>query len=201
MANKLIKMINIKQILRRLHQGESCNSIAEDLRVHKRSIRSYRRLFEVEGYSIEQALLMPETELTVLINARKPRSTPHTGKRYAVLESRFDYYCGQLKRTGVTLQLLWEEYRAEHTQGYGYSQFAHHVGQYRNRHKLSMHLQHIPGEVLQLDFAGDKLSYIDEQTGELIACEVLVCTLPFSGYSLAIALPSQKQTDFVSGIN
>ena len=67
--------------------------------------------------------------------------------------------------------------------------------------ELSMHLEHKPGEVLQLDFAGDKLSYVDEATGEVIFCEVLVCTLPFSSYSLALALPSQKQTDFVSGIN
>ena len=194
-------MINIKQILRRLQQGESSNSIAKDLGVHKRSIRSYRNIFESQGYSLEQALLMPESELTALINAHKPRSTAHTGKRYAVLESRFDYYCTELKRTGVTLQLLWEEYRVEHPQGYGYSQFAHHVTRYRNSNKLSMHLQHVPGEVLQLDFAGDKLSYVDEETGELIACEVLVCTLPFSAYSLALALPSQKQTDFVSGVN
>jgi hypothetical protein len=64
-----------------------------------------------------------------------------------------------------------------------------------------MHLQHEPGQFLQLDFAGDRLSYVDELTGELICCEVLVCTLPFSNYSLALALPSQKQTDFVSGIN
>lgn len=99
------------------------------------------------------------------------------------------------------MRLLWEEYKAEVTDGYGYSQFAYHMTHYRNRDKLTMHLQHVPGEVLQLDFTGDKCCYVDELTGEIVYCAVLVCTLPFSGYSLAIGLPSQKQTDFVTGIN
>ena len=126
-------MTNIKQILRRLHQGESQNSIANDLGVHKRSIRSYKTLFESEGYTLEQALALSEEKLVALINAHKPRETKHSGKRYAVLEALFAYLYSELKKTGVTLQLLWEEYKADHTDGYGYSQFSYHVGRYRKR--------------------------------------------------------------------
>jgi transposase len=201
MANKILQMMNIKQILRRLEQGESQNLIAKELCVHKRTVRSYKELLEAEGIGIEQALALPDEKLIALINKHKPRETTHTGKRYAVLEAKFEHYNSELKKTGVTLQLLWEEYKVQHLDGYGYSQFVYHIGHYRNRNKLTMHLQHEPGQFLQIDFAGDKLSYVDESTGELIWCEVLICALPFSGYSLALALPSQKQSDFVSGIN
>lgn len=194
-------MTIIKQILRRLEQGESQNLIAKELGVHKRTVRCYKALIESEGLCIAQALALREEELIGLINQHKPRETTHTGKRYALLEARFEHYTTELKKTGVTLQLLWEEYKAQQPDGYGYSQFANHIGQYSKRDKLSMHLQHEPGQILQIDFAGDKLSYVDEVTGELISCEVLVCTLPFSSYSLALALPSQQQADFVLGIN
>jgi transposase len=201
MANKILQMTIIKQILRRLEQGESQNLIAKELNVHKRTVRGYKCLIESEGMSIDQALALSEEKLTALINQHKPRETTHTGKRYVVLEANFAHYQRELKKTGVTLQLLWEEYKDQHPDGYGYSQFAYHVGHYRNRDKLTMHLEHEAGQFLQLDFAGDKLSYVDEFTGELICCEVLVCSLPFSSYSMALALPSQKQSDFVLGIN
>jgi transposase len=201
MANKLLQMTNIKQILRRLQQGESQNTIAHDLGVHKRSIRSYENIFKSEGYSLEQALILSDEMLNSIITKYKPRNTANTNKRYAVLNAQLVYYRTELKKTGVTLLLLWEEYKTEHPDGYGYSQFAFHVSRYLNQNKQSMHQEHEPGAILQLDFTGDKMHYVDQETGELIVCETLVCSLPFSSYSLAIALPSQKQCDFVSGIN
>ena len=53
-----------------------------------------------------------------------------------------------------------------------------------------MHLSHRAGDYLQVDFAGKKLHYIDVQTGEIVSCPVLICTLPFSGYTYVEALPS-----------
>ena len=194
-------MTNIKQIFRRLLHGESQNKISHDLGVHKRSIRSYQKIIESEGYDLEQALALPEQDLLSIIQSHKPRGSTHTGKRYVALETQFKNYCTELKKTGVTIQLLWEEYKIEHPDGYGYSQFANYVSRYRGRDNLSMKLYHEAGAVLQLDFAGDLLRYVDSDTGELTFCQTLVCSLPFSGYSLALALPSQKQHDFVAGIN
>lgn len=193
--------MSIRQILRRLQQGESQNHIAKEVGVHKRSIRSYKALFESEGYSLEEAIALPEEKFVSLINVHKPRETTQTGKRIVVLEANREYYIRELKRTGVTAKLLWEEYLGQNPAGYGYSQFAFHISRFQQEKKLSMPQDHQAGEFLQLDFAGDKLHYIDEETGEKVEVEVLVATLPFSGYSLALALPSQKQTDFVSGVN
>ena len=63
-----------------------------------------------------------------------------------------------------------------------------------------MKLDHKPGEQMMIDYAGDKLEYVEADSGELINCEVLVCSLPFSGMIYVEALRSQKQEEFIKGI-
>ena len=63
-----------------------------------------------------------------------------------------------------------------------------------------MHFDHKPGERVQIDFAGKHLSYIDNLTGEIISCPVLVCVLPYSGYSYVEALPSASQEHLFSAL-
>jgi len=60
-----------------------------------------------------------------------------------------------------------------------------------------MHLEHKAGEVLEVDFAGKTLSYVDVNSGEIITCQVFLAVFPFSGYSYVEAIPSQKQEDFI----
>jgi len=55
--------------------------------------------------------------------------------------------------------------------------------------------------VMQVDFAGKKMSWVDIATGEVHACEVLIAVMPHSQYTFAIALPSQRVADFVYGLN
>jgi len=64
-----------------------------------------------------------------------------------------------------------------------------------------MVLEHHPGDKLFIDFAGKKLSYIDRQTGEIIPVQVFVACLPYSDYSFAIAVKSQKIEDFIYALN
>ena len=52
-----------------------------------------------------------------------------------------------------------------------------------------MHLVHAPGAMMMVDFAGDKMSYVDRSSGEVIACPVLIVVLPYSKYTFAMALP------------
>ena len=64
-----------------------------------------------------------------------------------------------------------------------------------------MHLTHRAGDYLQVDFAGKNLHYIDIQTGEIVACPVLICTLPYSGYTYVEALPSAGQEHLFCALN
>jgi transposase len=63
-----------------------------------------------------------------------------------------------------------------------------------------MHFEHSPAELMEFDFAGDAISYIDLQTGEIVKCVVLVCRLPCSGYTYIEALPSQQRAYLIAAL-
>jgi hypothetical protein len=69
---------------------------------------------------------------------------------------------------GVTPLLLWEQYRQECIDPYRYTQFYILLKEARKVHETSMHLTHTPGAMMMVDFAGDKMSYVDTSTGEVI---------------------------------
>ena len=115
------------------------------------------------------------------------------------LNKQLEYFRQELLRTGVTHRLLWEEYHQVYPEGYRYTQFCEHFARHIKTTKGTMHLLHLAGNTLQIDFAGKNLHYVDLQTGEIISCPVLICTLPFSGYTYVEALPSAKQEHLFPG--
>ena len=97
--------------------------------------------------------------------------------------------------------MLWEEYRRDHPEGYGYSQFCERLKTEIGRKDLTLQIHHKPGEVMQVDFAGKKMHWVDVSSGEVHDCEILVAVFPHSQYTFAIALTSQKVGDFIHGLN
>ncbi len=89
----------------------------------------------------------------------------------------------------------------DHLKGYGYSQFCERLKRAVGRKDLTLSLDHVPGEVMQVDFAGKKMHWVDEYSGEVHYCEVLIAVMPHSQHTFAIALDSQKVGDFVHGLN
>ena len=99
----------------------------------------------------------------------------------------------ELKRPGVTLQLLWHEYRQAHTDdGYGYSRFCDLFRGWRRAGELTMRLQHKAGDKLFVDFAGHTLSLVDPHTGEVRVVQIFVAALAASNYTYAEACDSQS---------
>jgi transposase len=103
----------------------------------------------------------------------------------------------ELKRVGVTLHLLWEEYREVHPDGYGYSQFCELYRRWAGKLKPSMRQQHRAGEKTFIDFSGKRPHLVDRRTGEQIPVELFVAVLGASGYTYAEATPTQKLHDWV----
>lgn len=103
----------------------------------------------------------------------------------------------ELQRSGVTLNLLWLEYCDQcRTAGeipYQSTQFNKYYADYLAKVNATMHLNHKPGEVMQVDWAGDTAAVIDTDTGEIIPAYVFVATLPYSGYSYVEAFFSMNQ--------
>jgi transposase len=103
----------------------------------------------------------------------------------------------ELKRAGVTLHLLWEEYREVHTDGYGYSQFCEIYRRWAGRLRPSMRQQHRAGEKAFVDFSGKRPHIVDPRTGEETAVELFVAALGASSYTYAEATKSQKIEEWI----
>ena len=190
MANKLISMIVLRRILQLRSQGISKNKIARMTNIHRATLDSYLSKLEGTGKSHELLLKYSDEELTAV--AYNPDNVNKPDERLKELESHFEYFEKELNRPGVTRQLLWEEYKEAYPDGYRYAQFCVHFSRYLDQKKATMHFDHLPGDYLQFDFAGKPLQYIDVETGEIIICPVLICTLPYSGYIYVEALSSAK---------
>ena len=105
----------------------------------------------------------------------------------------------ELARQGVTLQLVWQEYRTDHPDGYGYTQFREYYQRWNQSHTTSMRLPHKGGEVLEVDYAGMTLPITNPETGEIRQAQVFVATLPASSYIYAEVQPSQELQHWLAG--
>jgi transposase len=103
----------------------------------------------------------------------------------------------ELKHAGVTLALLWQEYRAVHPGGYAYSQFCERYRQWRHALKPSMRQVHRAGEKLFVDFSGTRPHVVDITTGEDVVVELFVGVLGASGLIYAEATTRQDLSSWV----
>jgi len=104
----------------------------------------------------------------------------------------------ELKRDGVTLLLLWQEYREIHgEEGYSYSQFCEQYRRWAKKLKRSMRQRHRAGEKTFVDFSGKQPHLVDSKTGEEIPVELFVGVLGASNYTYAVATRSQDLPDWV----
>ena len=103
----------------------------------------------------------------------------------------------ELKRPGVTLSLLWEEYRAVHRDGYGYSRFCELYRAWKGGLAPTMRQSHVAGEKMFVDYAGATMEVIDGLTGEVRAAQIFVATLGASSYTYAEATWTQALPNWI----
>ena len=104
----------------------------------------------------------------------------------------------ELKRVGVTLHLLWQEYRQVHPDGYGYSQFCELYRRWARKLRPSMRQVHRAGEKTFIDFSGKRPHLVDPKTGELVPVELFVAALGASSLTYAEATATQKLPEWIS---
>jgi transposase len=189
MANKTLAMLQIRRILQLLQNGESKRQIARHLSISRNTIDDYENKYILSGQSLSDLLHLEDNALWRVLNPPE-RQIKESNPRYNRLLERIPRIITELKKPGVTRQLLWNEYIHENPEGYSYTQFCQHLCDYLKRNQATMHFEHRPGEYLQVDFAGTPMSYISRESGEIIKCPVLVCVLPFSGKMYLEALPN-----------
>lgn len=103
----------------------------------------------------------------------------------------------QLKRKGVTLQLLWEEYRRDHPNGYGYSRCCELYAAWEKTADPIMIQEHKAGDKLFVDYAGHTLPLTDPKTGEVTQAQIFVASLGASNYTYAEATLTQSSPDWI----
>ncbi len=194
MAGTLTRMSKIKQVLRLHKEGVSNRRIATQLGLYKGTVNDYIRKVKDHGFDIETLLALDEPVLEQKFSAGNPA---YTEERFDYLKEKLSYFEKELTRAHVTKKTLWDEYIRETPDGYRYSQFCYHLAQLGHARHPSAVLEHVAGCELYIDFAGDTLSYVDRQTGEVIDVQVFIGCLPFSDYTFAMAVPSQRTDDFL----
>ncbi len=193
MAQKPITMAQLKQILQLKNDGISIREIARRTGMSRNSVRKYLLLIDGPTDNLSNKELADKAYDNEVLESNTQRKLQ--------LFDHFKYAESELVKTGVTRQLLWNEYLSKHPGGYAYSQYCDQFKNYLKHKDVSMHLEYNAADMMMVDFAGKKQHYVDLSTGERIECEVFVAILPFSGLIFCEAVLSQKTHDFAICIN
>lgn len=103
----------------------------------------------------------------------------------------------ELKKPGVTLLILWEEYRGSHPDGYGYSRFCELFRGFEQRLSPTMRQEHAAGDKVFVDYSGKKIPIVDRKTGEIREAEIFVAVLGASSFTYAEATWTQTLPDWI----
>src|SRR5262245_1228194 len=161
--------------------GMSATAAGECIRRARRAGLTWPLPEEVTDESLEVRLFSPPT-----VAARNRRPQPDWTAVHR-----------ELRRPGVTLQLLWEEHRAAHPDDYGYSRFCEHYRAWEARLSPTMRQSHVAGERMFVDYAGTTLAVIDGSTGQVRTAQLFVAVLGASSYTYAEATWTQGLADWI----
>lgn len=201
MANKVILMQQIRALIQLLEKNYSLRAIALQLNISRQSVTLYAFRLKETGQPMELLRQLSDAALCAVVYEPALAIDYSDDLRRMDFNTRTPYLLTELKRTGVTRLLLWEEYRKQYDSPYRYTRFCDLLKEAIQPTKATMHLVHKPAEMVMVDFAGDKMSYVSKATGEVISCPVLVCVLPFSKYSFAMALPDATIPQVIKALN
>ena len=186
-------MRQVREVLRLKHVcGHSGHQIAAMVGVSRYTVAEYLRRAAVVGITwpvppeLDDAALERKLFMPPFASTEAPRPQPEWTRIHA-----------ELRRPGVTLLLLWEEYRGGQPEGYGYSRFCDLYSAWRGRLSPTMRQTHPAGERLFVDSAGQTVPVIDAATGEIRQAQVFVAALGASNFTYAEARWTQSLPDCI----
>lgn len=195
MATKRIPMRQLREILRlRLHAKLSMRQIRDSLRLSLGAIQkavSKAEALELDWDAIEQ-LDDPHLAAKIYPQADTAKSS------HKVLPDWIEIY-QELKRKGMTKQLLWEEYTQQYpNRSFSYPQYCLLYRSWLKKQRRSMRQTHKAGEKLFVDYAGQTVPIVSHNTGEIRTAQVFVAVLGASNYTFCEATWSQKLPDWIN---
>jgi len=167
----------------------------------KGAVGEYLRRARADGVTWEVARELSDHELEARLFKTPGRNVPVDR-----VPIDLDWVHREMKRKGVTLQLLWVEYReaSQHDeQGrrpYQYSQFCDRYRQFRGRVDAVIRQDHRAGEKCFVDYSGTKPTLVDRDTGEVHEVELFVAVLGASNFTFAEATRTQQRDEFIASV-
>ena len=188
-----MSMRKIREVLRLTHElGLSVREVREATGVGKTAVSEYVSRARVIGITWPIPPEITDAEL------ERRLFTPagfHEGSTKPLPD--WTKVHEELKRRGVTLMILWEEHRAAHVDGHGYSRFCELYGEWRRRLTPTMRQTHVAGDKLFVDWAGDTVPIMDPMTGEVHEAHLFIAVLGASSYTYAEARWSETLPDWI----
>lgn len=188
-------MTNYREILRLRNLGLNHSRIAESTGFSRPTVIAALQRAQAQGLDWQAAESLSDKELAQRLN-------PATGEKLSYKLPDYEYIHRELAKPGMTQQLLWFEYcdrcRAAGEIPYQLTQFKTHYREYVSKTKATMHIQRKPGELMEVDWAGQTAHLVDADTGELLDAYIFVAVLPYSGYAYAEAFVSQNQEAWIT---
>lgn len=188
-------MTNYREILRLSSLGLNKTQISQSVGCSRTTVIQVLNLATKKKitYPLEQD--MSDAQLAKLL-------FPSAKTRLEYKMPDYEYVSKEMRHSGVTLNLLWLEYceqcRNNGELPYQLTQFKKHYRDYAVKANATMHLNHKPGEILQVDWAGDTAKVINTDTGEPMPAYVFVACLPYSGYAYAEAFFSMNEECWIT---
>ena len=192
MANSRLSMRKILDVLRlSLESGRSHREIARAINASPTTVGDLLRRAKLYGitWPLPAGLSEPALEAQLY-----PPTAPSNQARP---DPDWPIVHRELRRKGVTLDLLWQEYKAEYPTGYRYSGFCALYRQWVGRLSLSLRQTHTPGEKLFVDYAGQTVPITDPTSGEIRPAAIFVAVLGASNYTYSEATWSQSLPDWI----
>src|SRR6266567_8084542 len=196
MSAQRVSMHTIKEVLRLTAAGLSQRQIAHSLDLSNGVVAKYQAAAQRASLSWPLPAELDDEALAQRLSSKTADPADgQTNSRRSPPD--FLYIHEQLKRKGVTRQLLWEEYRAEQPTGYSYTQFCFHYQEWKSRLKLVMRQTHRAGEKLFVDYCGPTVPIVNALTGEVREAQIFVAVLGASNYTYAEATWTQGLPDWL----
>ena len=182
---KEIGMRNVREVLRQgLACGVSSRDIGRSLRISHFSAQKYLRIAHTAGLDWSKIAAMSDAALKRLVRGTPLRIATKPLPDYA-------YVHQEMKKKGVTLELLWQEYKEVHPDGYQETQFRKYYHAFTKTLRLNLRQTHKAGATLFVDYAGHTVPVHERHTGNVREAQIFVAVLGASNYTFAEATADQ----------
>ena len=186
-------MRKIREALRLRSDGFSGRRVAQSLSVGCATISEYFRRADVEGLNWPLPDDLSDADLEQRLFPYSPGEA-----RGIVPQPDWAYVHAELRHKGVTLSLLWEEYRGVHPDEYGYSRYCELYTRWEGKLSPVMRQRHPAGERMFVDYAGHTVDVVCPKTGEVRTAQIFVATLGASSYTYVETTWTQSLPDWIS---